>query len=88
MLIQLGLIELRPGYEWRVAVGQNGIRCLHVSSAGMARFLSHIDAYRACKAAAVAFGFEFEEYGYAVTNWYSVPNAPECQYWRLRSLHS
>lgn len=82
MLIQLGLTALRPGYEWCVAVGQNGIRCLHVSSECMALFSDHIDAYRACKAAAEALGFEFEQYGYAVTNWYNVPNAPEYQFWR------
>lgn len=82
MLIQLGLTELRPGYEWCIAVGQNGIRCLFVSSACMALFLSHIDAYRACRAAAVSHGFEFEQYGYAVTNWYRVPNAAAYQLWR------
>jgi hypothetical protein len=82
MLIQLGLTELRPGHEWCVAVGPNGIRCLHVASTCLSRFLSHIDAYRACKASAVAFGFKFEPYGYAVTNWYSVPNAPVYQFWR------
>jgi hypothetical protein len=81
MIIQCGLAELRPGYEWRVAVGQNGLRSLHVSSECMSRFFRWVDAYRVCKAAAEAFGFEFEQYGYTVTNWYSVPNAATCQSW-------
>ena len=82
MLIQLGLTELRPGEDWCIGVGSNGLRNLYVHPWTESRFSDWTAAYIACRAAARAFGFEFDQYGY-VCNWYNVPGAASCQHFRV-----
>lgn len=79
MIIQCGLTELRPGVDWWIGDASVGLPGIYISPTTVSRFFSWTDAYKACLAAAMVFGFEFDSRGFVI-NWCCVPNAAACQY--------